>query len=147
MYIYLNFLPLQLRVLEFHIVAVVVIVVSLLFGTKSLREILFFFFFFKICQYLWKQRELFYSFLEKIRVIIRLNRCYCCSYCWLPVEKVPADCICGVFVPTVFEIGWDGGILTTFRRLSVTFFHNNILSWPKNFIFLDDSLLCDRSNY
>ena len=35
------------------------------------------------------QRELFYSFLEKIRVIIRLNSRYCGPYCWLPIEKVP----------------------------------------------------------
>ena len=27
------------------------------------------------------QRELFYSFLETIRVIIRLNNRYCCPYC------------------------------------------------------------------
>ena len=27
------------------------------------------------------QRELFYSFLETIRVIIRLNSRYCCPYC------------------------------------------------------------------
>ena len=34
------------------------------------------------------QRKLFYSGLETIRVIIRLeNRYYCCPYCWLPKKK------------------------------------------------------------
>ena len=32
------------------------------------------------------QRELFYSFLETIRVIIHIS----CHYCWLPIGKVPA---------------------------------------------------------
>ena len=29
----------------------------------------------------------FYSVLEEIRVIIRLNGRYCCPYCLLPIEK------------------------------------------------------------
>ena len=37
------------------------------------------------------QRELFYSFLETIHVIIHLNSRYCCPHCWLPIGKVPAD--------------------------------------------------------
>ena len=32
-------------------------------------------------QKLANQREFFYLFLETIHVIIRLNTCYCCSYC------------------------------------------------------------------
>ena len=35
------------------------------------------------------QRELFYSFSETIRSIIRLNSPFCCPYCWLLMEKVP----------------------------------------------------------
>ena len=36
-----------------------------------------------------KQRELFYSFWETIRVIIHLNSHYCFPYCWLPIKKFP----------------------------------------------------------
>ena len=50
-------------------------------------------------QLLTEQRELFYSFLETIRVIIRLNSRYYCPSCWLPIEKVPA----GKFV---VRFGW-----------------------------------------
>ena len=34
-----------------------------------------------------------FRYLETIRVIIRLNSRYCCSYCWLSIEKVPAGFI------------------------------------------------------
>ena len=37
------------------------------------------------------QRKLFYLVLETIHVIIRLNSWYSFPYCWLRIEKVPAD--------------------------------------------------------
>ena len=44
------------------------------------------------------QQELFYSVLDTVRVIIRLNSHYYCPYCWLPTGKVPAALIRSHFI-------------------------------------------------
>ena len=46
---------------------------------------------------IYNQREFFYSVLETIRVIIRLNSRYFFLYCWLPIEKVPVVVKCSFF--------------------------------------------------
>ena len=70
------------------------------------------------------QRELFYSFSEAIRVIIHLNSCYRCRYCWLATEKLP------LFRTVCFQTIWNWEEMSLFSpRLHIVKYSILISPW------------------